>query len=143
MIKYNPDWNAHNHVDDDCNDPRDLPDDFDFESFTEDQIRYLGDYFEDYRKKYISDFVKWLLRPLDDVDDNSTDAMARNKIKQSLYRLMIVHRLLNFPDMPLGDYVRRYKLSNHVFYQIRNGIADELSEDHKNIKRVICRYKTR
>ena len=141
-MNYYSDWELTNIQEERSDEPRALPKDFECEMFNEEQLKYLGEYFEDYRKKYISDFVAYIAKPLNDIDKNDCNRKVSTKLKQTLYRLLIIHKLLNNKDASFQDYTSTYNLSNHVFYEVRNNIVKELAEKNKSVKRVVCKYKT-
>lgn len=60
---------------------------------------------------------------------------------RALCRLLLLHKLLNDISSGYRDLPDVYGISNHVFYDERKRIVNELSATDKNILYTVCNNK--
>lgn len=121
-----------------------LPEYFDFDAFSDEQLFYLSGFLESYRKEKISEILEFALKPLTEVDTEELKERSKeNRKSRVLCRIALLYKLLCDSDeeIPWASLPERFLLSNHTFYDERKAVIDELKPTTKNAFHLISNNK--
>lgn len=113
-----------------------LPSNFDCSAFDDKQMEYLSDYLTWYRKDISQQLLSFLVKPAKDLKNSERSRNATNM--RMLCRLVLTHKIINDLQTGYRDLPAKFGISNHVFYDERKRIIDDLCEVDKNISFTIC-----
>lgn len=114
-----------------------LPDNFDSSLFDSEQQEYLSEYLIQYRKEVAQRILDFIVSPSKKLIRNSERNRKSTSMKIAC-RAVLFNKLLNDPKVGYRDLPETYGISNHLFYDERKAILDELIEMDKNISYIIC-----
>lgn len=114
-----------------------LPDNFDNDLFNDKQIEYLVDYLQYYRQESVKHLLSFLISPAKDLRNNSERSRKAIQMRM-LCRLVILHKLLNDEETGYRDLPEKFTISNHVLYDERKRMINELIDTDKNIEFILC-----
>lgn len=122
-----------------------LPEWFNFDAFTDEQLYYLSGFLESYRKEKISEILEFILKPLTEVDaEELKERSKENRKARVLCRIALLYKLLNCDcdeEIPWAELPERFLLSNHTFYDERKAVIEELQPTAKNAFHLISNNK--
>ena len=114
-----------------------LPSNFDYSLFDCEQQEYLSEYLAWYRKDSIQHLLSFLLKPTENLTKNSE--RSRKAVMMKVFcRNVLLHKLLNDPDVGYRDLPKTFGISNHCFYDTRKEMLSELIKQDKNIEYILC-----
>lgn len=114
-----------------------LPDNFDDTLFDSEQQEYIAEYLIQYRKEVAQRILDFIISPSKKLIRNS-ERNRKSTIMKIACRAVLFNKLLNDPKVGYRDLPETYGISNHLFYDERKAILDELIEMDKNISYIIC-----
>lgn len=89
-----------------------LPPGLDTDIFTDAQLLYLADWWNDSRLALVNKLLAFLLK---------------SRLKA---RLVLLDKMLNHPDMPWSETAAAYGISQHVLYNVKHQVEKELAESN-------------
>lgn len=114
-----------------------LPGNFDYSLFDSEQQEYIAEYLAWYRKDSIQHLLSFLLKPTENLTKNSE--RSRKAVMMKVFcRNVLLHKLLNDPDVGYRDLPKTFGISNHCFYDTRKEMLSELIKQDKNIEYILC-----
>lgn len=118
-----------------------LPCNFDSSLFDCEQQEYIAEYLVQYRKEVAQRILDFVISPSKKLNRNS-ERNRKSTIMKIACRAVLFNKLLNDPKVGYRDLPEVYGISNHLLYDERKAILEELSEWDKNISYVICNNRT-
>ena len=114
-----------------------LPNNFDCSMFDDDQLEYLAEYLPWYRKEVSQHLLRFLNEPAKSIKKNSERSRKAINMRM-LCRLVLLHKIINDDETGYRDLPETFGISNHILYDERKRIIDELINTDKNIEFIIC-----
>ena len=114
-----------------------LPGNFDSSLFNSEQQEYISEYLTQYRKEVAQRILDFIIKPSEKLNKKS-ERSRKSVIMKMACRSVLMHKLLNDPKVDYRDLPEVYGISNHLLYDERNAILEELSVMDKNISYCIC-----
>ena len=96
-----------------------LPHSLELDRFTDSQLEYLGEWWQDARRAVVNELLAFLLR-------------SRLRL-----RVVILDKVLNHPEMKWRDVAAAYGISQHALYDEKEKVLKELSGANLRTSRLI------
>ncbi len=102
-----------------------LPDSLECELFTDVQLAYLSDWWQEARRDVINKVLAFLV------------CQRKKRINRVKMRLVLLDKILNHPDLPWGETAAAYNVSQHALYNMKKEVERELAADNPRLTRLL------